>query len=153
MMRHLQRRGAVLARPHHRCGASALDPASLFLISIKDFLPVSAKQEGGMAADGRHTRMSVGSQRSGVVGRKEFVCNAVVYHRRMSHKNFFFGREHYMCMMLLPPVAHFPGGRQVHFGGSSHRLVMRDEMTPFHRLCCRQLKIAHHDCHLRAVFE
>ena len=66
----MQGRGVSLTRPHHRCGASALGPASLCLICIKDLLPVSAKQEGGMAADGRHTRMSVGSHCSGMVGRK-----------------------------------------------------------------------------------
>ena len=38
---------------------SALDPASLFLVGIKNLLPVSAKPESGMAADGSHTCMSV----------------------------------------------------------------------------------------------
>ena len=40
------------------------------LVCIENLLPVPAKQEGGMAADGRHTCMSVGSQRSGMIGRE-----------------------------------------------------------------------------------
>ena len=69
MIAHAER-GVSLTRPHPGCGVSTLEPASLSLISIKDLLPMPAKQEGDMAADGRHTRMSVGSHCSGMVGRE-----------------------------------------------------------------------------------
>ena len=121
-----------------------------------------------MAADGRHTCMSVRSQGPSVVCREERVCNAVMHHCRLSDENCVFGREQCACMMLLPLLVHAPGSRHVNFCGLPHRLgtlsqrilqvcvqacpPMCDKMTPFHRLCCCPLKNAH-DSHLCAMFK
>ena len=90
------------ARVEEGYWGSALDLASFFLVGIKNLLPVSAKQESGMAADGCHTCMSVGSQGPSVVSREECVCNVVMYHCRLSDENCLLGREQCIRMMLLP---------------------------------------------------
>ena len=75
-----------------------------------------------MAADGRHTCMSVRSQGPSVVSREECVCNVVMHYCRLSDENCFFGHEQCVRMMLLPPLVHAPGCRQVNFCGLPHSL-------------------------------
>ena len=148
---------------------SALDPASLFLVGIKNTLPVSPKQESGMAADGSHTCISLRSQDPSVVSKEECVCNVVMHYCRLSDENCFFGREQCVRMMLLPPLVHAPSRRQVNFCGLPHCLgtlsqrvlqvcvhacpPMCDKMTPFHGLRYCPLKIAHQDSHLCAMLK
>ena len=156
------------ARVEEEYWGSALDPASFFLVGIKNLLPVSAKQESGMAADGCHTCMSVRSQGPSVVSREECACNVVMYHCRLSDENCLLGREQCIRMMLLPPLVHTPGRRQINFCGLPQclstlfqrvtqicvhaRSPMSDKVTPFHRLCRCLLEIAHQDGHLCTMF-
>ena len=151
-----------------RWGA-ALDLASFLLICIKNLLPVPAKQEGGMAADGRHTCVSVRSQCPSVISGKEGVCSVVMDHCRLPDENFPFGCEQCIRLSLLPPLVHTPGRCQINFCGLPQCLSMllqcvmqicvhacspmSDKMPLFHRLRRRLLEVSHQDSHLGTVFK
>ena len=148
---------------------SALDLASFLLVCIKNLLPVPAKEESGMAADGCHTCMSVRSQGPSVISGKEGVCNVVMNHCRLPDENFPLGCEQCIRMLLLPPLVHTPSSCQINFCGLPRRLStllqcvmqicvhacspMSDKMPSFHRLCRCLLEVSHQDGHLGTVFK